>query len=125
MKLRFLPFFRRFHAANGDLGSGNFVPPPIQPPRNRIFSNRRLCAEVPQFFLPALGMALFRFRHSQENALAFLVPCAFGQIAIHFRRLDCCRPIARGRFGSLLSFLSATRRCSLACWLSRAESWTQ
>ena len=29
VKFRFLPFLRRFHTANGNFRSGNFVPPPI------------------------------------------------------------------------------------------------
>ena len=29
VKLCFLPFFRRFHTANGNFRSSDFVPPPI------------------------------------------------------------------------------------------------
>src|SRR6266513_2736064 len=93
MKLRFLPFFRRFHPANGDFSTGNFVPPTIEPARNCLFVNRRLCAEVSQFLFPTLRVPLFRFRHSQQNAFAFLVPLALGQITIGLRRLDLGLPV--------------------------------
>src|SRR5438309_11484974 len=94
MKLRFLPFFRGFHATNGDLGSGNFVPPTIQSAPYRILVNRRLFAEIPKLLLPTLRMTLFRFGHPQENALTFLVPLTLGQIAIGLRGLHFRLPIA-------------------------------
>src|SRR5437879_8527503 len=106
MKLRFLPFFRRFHATNGDLGSRNFVPPTIQTARNRVSEHRRLCAEVPKLLLPTLCMALFRFGHPQENAFAFLVPLALGQIAIGLRSLDFRLPVALDDFDCFLSIRS-------------------
>src|SRR5437773_11872627 len=93
MKLRFLPFFRRFHATNRNLGSGNFVPPTIQPARNCLFVNRRLCAEICKFPFPTLRVPLFRFRHAQQNAFAFHVPLALGQITIGLRRLDLGLPV--------------------------------
>ena len=65
--------------------------------------NRRFGAEISQFFLPALRMALFRFGHAQKNASAFLIPLAFGQIAIRLRRLDFRLPIASYDFDRLAS----------------------
>src|SRR5437773_10893307 len=38
-------------------------------------------------------MPLFRFRHSQQNAFAFHVPLALGQIRIGLRRLDLGLPV--------------------------------
>src|SRR6266513_794579 len=93
MKLRFLPFFRHFHPANGDFSTGNFVPPTIEPTRNCLFVNRRLCAEVSQFLFPTLRVPLFRFRHAQQNAFAFLVPLALGQITIRLRSLHLSLPV--------------------------------
>src|SRR5436190_916029 len=86
MKFGFLPFFRRFHSPNGDLGSRNFVPPTAEPAADCVLQNRRFLADFSEFFLPALRMALFRFGHAQKNAFASLVPLAFGQIAIRLRR---------------------------------------
>ena len=109
VEFRFLPFFRRFHAANGNLGAGNLVPPTIQPARDRVLQNRRLGSEVSQLFLPTLRVAFFRFRHAQENAFAFLVRLARGQIAIGLRGLDFSLPIALDCIDRLLSLLWGTR----------------
>ena len=65
VKFRLLAFFGRFHPANSNLRAGNFVPPSVEPARDRIFDNRRFCAEVSQLFLPPLCVALFCFRHAQ------------------------------------------------------------
>ncbi len=46
-------------------------------------------------------MALLGVRHAQENAFAFLVPFALGQIAIHFRRFDFRPPVALDHFDRL------------------------
>src|SRR5437762_14298407 len=78
MKFGFLPFFRRLHSPNGDLGPGNFVPPTAEPPPDCVLQNRRLCSEVSEFCLPTMCMALFGFGHAQKNAFASLVPLAFG-----------------------------------------------
>src|SRR4029077_2573873 len=106
-KCGFLPFFRRFHPANGNLGPGNFVPPTAEPAPDRVVQHRRFLAEVSEFFLPALRMALFRFGHAKKNALAFLVPFAPGQIAIGLRRLNFRLPIAFNDFYRLLCARSA------------------
>src|SRR6266496_117548 len=103
MKLRFLPFFGCFHSANGDFGSGNFVPPTIQPARHRFSEHRRLCAEIPQFHFPTLCVPFFRFRHTQKNTFAFLVPLALSQIAISSCGLDFGLPVARDDLDCLRS----------------------
>src|SRR5437762_7922425 len=36
MKFGLLPFFRRFHPANSDFGSCNFVPPTAEPPADCV-----------------------------------------------------------------------------------------
>jgi hypothetical protein len=107
VKFGFLPFFRRFHSANGNLGPGNFVPPTAKPAPDRVVQHRRSLAEVSEFFLPALRVTFFRFGHAQKNALAFLVPLASGQIAIGLRRLDFRPPIALNDFYRLLCARSA------------------
>ena len=94
MEFCFLPFFRRFHPANGNLRARNFVPPTIQPARDRVLQNRRLGSEVSQLLLPTLRVAFFRFRHAQKDAFAFLVPLALGEIAIGLRGLDFSLPVA-------------------------------
>src|SRR2546425_6789853 len=94
MKFGFLPFFRRLHSPNGDLGPGNFVPPTAEPPPDCVVQQRRFLAEVPEFFLPALRMALFRFGHAKKNASAFLIVLTFGQITIRLRGLHFRLPIA-------------------------------
>jgi hypothetical protein len=94
MKFGFLPFFRRFHSTNGNVGSRNFVPPTAELSADCVLQNGWLRAEVSEFSLPPECMALFRFGHAQENAFASLVPLAFGQIAIRLRRLDFSAPIA-------------------------------
>src|SRR4029450_8649253 len=98
----FLPFFRRFHSANSDFGSRNFVPPAAEPAPDCVLQNRRLCAKISEFSFPALRMALFGFGHAQKNAFASLVPLAFGQIAIGLRRLDFWAPISFDDFYRLL-----------------------
>src|SRR4030095_4115980 len=110
MKFGFLPFFRRFHSANGDFGSGNFVPPAAETARDRIFQYRRVCSEVSEFFLPALRVTLFRFGHAQKNTLAFLVPLAFGQITIRLRGLHFGLPIAFNDFDGLAPTFWITKR---------------
>src|SRR6266481_6865984 len=105
MKLRFLPFFGRFHPTNGDVGSGNSVPPTIQSTHNRLFEYRWLRTEVSKLLLPTLRMTLFRFGHAQENALAFLVGLALGQIAIGLRGLEFRLPVARDHLDCFLSVL--------------------
>src|SRR5437899_841899 len=122
MKLRFLPFFRCFHAADGDLGSGNFVPPTIQSARNRVFVNGRLCAEVPKLLLPTLRVPLFRFGHPQQNAFAFLVSLALGQIAIGLRGLDFRLPVARDHIDRFPSIFRLTRRIFAAHCVQSAGS---
>src|SRR5262249_21112659 len=99
----FLAFFRRFHPANGNLRACNLVPPAIEAARNAVFVNRRLCAEVSELLLPTLRMALFRFCHAQEDAFAFLVSFALGEVAIRLRSLHFGLPIALGYFDRLLS----------------------
>src|SRR6266481_9691211 len=94
MKLRFLPFFGRFHPTNSDLGSGNFVPPTIQSTHNRVFEYRWLRTEVSKLLLPTLRVALFRLGHAQKNAFASLVALALGQIAIGLRSLNFRLPVA-------------------------------
>src|SRR6266536_180163 len=81
MKFGFLPFLCRFHPANSDFGSCNFVPPTAEPPADCVLQNRWLCSKVSEFRLPTVCMALFGFGHAQKNAFASLVPLAFGQIA--------------------------------------------
>jgi hypothetical protein len=103
MKLRFLPFFRRFHAANGDLGSGKSVPPTIQSARNSVFEYRWLGTEVSKLLLPTLRMALFRFGHAQKNAFASLIALTLGQIAIGSRSLNLRLPVARNHGDCFLS----------------------
>src|SRR6267378_5552119 len=88
MKFSFLPFFRRFHPANSDFCSRNFVPPTAEPAPDCILQKGRLCAEVSEFCFPTECMALLGFGHAQENAFASLVLLAFCQIAIRLRRLD-------------------------------------
>src|SRR5207247_5897441 len=85
--------------------SGNLVPPTIQAARNRVFEHRRLCAEVSQFLLPTLRVALFRFGHPQKNAFAFLVSLALGQIAIRLRSFYFRLPVARNHGDCFLSIL--------------------
>src|SRR6267143_5567097 len=102
MKFGFLPFFRRFHPTNSDVGSRNFVPPATEPPPDCVLQNGWLCSEVSEFPLPTVGMALLGFSHSQKNAFASLIPLAFCQIAIRLRRLDFCAPIAFDDFDRLL-----------------------
>src|SRR6266542_3747306 len=46
VKLGFLSFFRRFHSANGDFGSGNLVPPATEAAPDRVLQNRRFGTEV-------------------------------------------------------------------------------
>jgi hypothetical protein len=46
-------------------------------------------------------VALFRFGHSKEDAFAFLIPLAFGKIAIRLRGLDFRPPVAFNNFDSL------------------------
>src|SRR6266516_4929592 len=106
MKLGFLPFFGRFHPTNGDLGSGNFVPPTIQSTHNRFFEYRWLRTEVSKFLLPTLRMALFRFGHAQKNAFASLAALALGQIAIGLRSLNFRLPVARDHGDCSLSIRS-------------------
>ncbi len=118
MKLRFLPLFCRFHAANGDLGSGNIVPPAIEPARNRVSEYRRLCAEVSKFFLPTLCVALFRFSHPQENAFAFLVVLALRQVAIGLRGLDFRLPVARDHVDCFVSIRSTAAQDRFF-WITR------
>src|SRR6266516_3578009 len=103
MEFRFLPFFRRFHPTNGNLGARNFVPPTIQPARDRVLQNRWLGSEVSQFCLPALRVAFFSFRHAQEDAFAFLVPLALGKISIGLRGLDFSLPVAPDHLDRSLS----------------------
>src|SRR6266516_2150931 len=105
MKLGFLPFFGRFHPTNGDLGSGNFVPPTIQSTHNRFFEYRWLRTEVSKFLLPTLRVALFRFGHAQKNPFASLVALTLGQIAIGLRGLDFRLPVARDHGDCFLSIL--------------------
>src|SRR5882724_6138165 len=102
MKFGFLAFFRRFHSANSDFGSRNFVPPAAEPPADCVLQNRWICAEVSEFCLPTVCMPLFGFGHAQKNAFASLVPLAFGQIAIRLRSLDFRPPIAFNDFDRLL-----------------------
>src|SRR6266516_3122162 len=112
MKLGFLPFFGRFHPTNGDLGSGNFVPPTIQSTHNRFFEYRWLRTEVSTFLLPTLRMALFRFAHAQKNAFASLVALALGQTATDLRSLNFRLIVARDhgdRFLSILRIACHTR----------------
>src|SRR5207249_4395883 len=59
MKFGFLPFFRRFHPANSDVGSRNLVPPAAKPPPDCVLQNGWRRAEVSEFSLPPLCMALF------------------------------------------------------------------
>src|SRR5437762_7026114 len=103
MKLRFLAFFRRFHAANGDLGSGKSVPPTIQSAHNRFFKYRWLRTEVSKLLLPTLRVALFRFGHAQKNGFALLVVLALGQVAISLRSLNFRLPVARDHGDCFLS----------------------
>ena len=76
--------------------------------------NGRLGAEVSEFFLPTLRMALFRFGHAQKNAFAFLVPLALGQIAISLRRLDFRAPIAFDDFDCLRPVAICLRKIAVA-----------
>jgi hypothetical protein len=101
MKFGFLPFFRRFHSTNSNIGSRNFVPPTAELSADCVLQNGWLRAEVSEFSLPPECMALFRFSHAQENAFASLVPLAVGQIAIRLRRLDFRAPIASDDFDRL------------------------
>src|SRR6266567_8792246 len=105
MKLRFLPFFGRFHATNGDLGSGKSVPPTIQSTRNSVFEYRWLRTEVSKLLLPTLRVALFRFSHAQENGFALLVVLALRQIAIGLRGLDFRLPVACDDLDCFVSIL--------------------
>src|SRR6266478_9198705 len=105
MKLRFLPFFRRFHPTNGDLGSGKSVPPTIQSTHNRFFEYRWLRTEVSKLLLPTLRMALFRFGHAQKNAFASLIALTLCQIAIGLRSLNFRLPVARDHGDCFLSIL--------------------
>src|SRR5206468_10151998 len=78
----------------------------------RIFVNRWLRTEVSKLLLPTLRMALFRFGHAQENALASLVGLALGQIAISLRSLNFRLPVARDHgdcFPSILRIACHTR----------------
>src|SRR5207237_10025715 len=122
MKFSLLPFLCRFHAANGNLGASDFVPPAIQPARNRLFVNGRLCAEFSELFLPALRVALFRFRPAQENAPAFLVVLALGQIPIGVRGLYLRLPVALSDFDRLLSIFGITRPIFVAHTFQSAGS---
>ena len=81
-ELRLMFFFGCFHSTNSDLGPGNLVPPTVQPALERIFENGRFRAEVAQFFFPTLRVPFLCFRHTQENAFAFFIRLASGQVAI-------------------------------------------
>src|SRR5437762_7040528 len=105
VKFRFLLFFRRFHATNGNFGSGKSVPPTIQSTRNSVFEYRWLRTEVSKLLLPTLGVALFRFGHAQKNAFASLVALTLGQIAIGLRSLNFRLPVARDHGDCFLSIL--------------------
>ena len=101
-KLRFMPFFGRFHSANGDIGAGHPVPPAIEPAANCIFEDRRFRAEVAQFFFPTLCVAFLGLRHSDQDSFAFFVLLAGRQIAVRLRRLDFRPPIALDHLNRLL-----------------------
>src|SRR6266566_716099 len=110
VKLRFLPFFGRFHPTNGDVGSGNFVPPTIQSTRNRVFEYRWLRTEISKLLLPTLRMTLFRFGHAQKNGFALLVVLALRQVAISLRSLNFRLPVAHDHGDCFLSLRSTAAR---------------
>jgi hypothetical protein len=64
----------RFHPANCHVGSGCAREPAIETAAPIIFQLRRLCPKLAQFVFPAHRVALFRFRHAQEDAAAFFRP---------------------------------------------------
>jgi hypothetical protein len=101
-EFRLMAFLGSLHAANGDICAGDFIPPAIQSPPDRVFENRRLEAQVSQLFLPALRVPLLRFGHAQQDALAFFIRFALGKIAIRLRRLNFGSPIALDDFDCLL-----------------------
>jgi hypothetical protein len=53
---------------------------------------------IGQFLLPPPGVTLFRLGHADENAFAFFVALARGQIAIDLRRLYFRAPIFEDNF---------------------------
>src|SRR5207237_2410902 len=67
MKFGFLPFFRRFHPANSDFGSCNFIPPTAEPPADCVLQNRWLCSEVSKFCLPTALLALSIFCRAHQS----------------------------------------------------------
>jgi hypothetical protein len=93
-KFRLMAFLGSLHPANGDICAGDFIPPAIQSPPDRVFENWGLYTQVSQLFLPPLRMPLLRLGHAQQNALASFVRFLPGKVAIGLRSLDFGAPIA-------------------------------
>src|SRR5262245_9485591 len=60
---------RSFHSANRNISSSDAIPPAVQATRQCIWQDRGRVPEFNQSLFPALSVALFGFRHTQQDTL--------------------------------------------------------
>ena len=73
-KFGFLLFFRRFHPANGDFGSRNFVPPAIESAADCVLQNGRLGAKISGVLSPNVARGALRLRPCAKECLCVFRP---------------------------------------------------